>query len=492
MRLRNLTAIPIAVVVLPALVSSAGASAKPAFKPRSLAGGCRIGLHVAPRRIAAGDGVLAYGRLVCQHHADAGQTVSLFEHTFGTAGYTAVGSATTDPGGFYELPVSGLQSNSSFYAAAGGATSTQRQVRVEALVTLNGPPPGSQLLTGRPNKVKFTGSVSPADEGAEVILQRQNAITGNEWRWIGRGVVGPGGNFTIEHTFIVPGDANIRVRVRSQGRNVPSSSNELTYEISQAQNPRLMINASPNPILYGQTVTISGFAPGLANQPVTLFSRVRHQHGFAPVTETTTNTQGEYTFPAQSPSTSTFYRVVAKNSSCTGHKGACAGALIRSAVLFEGVKDILTASVSPSGPVQAGQALTFSGTVTPEQTGHIIYLERQNASGNGFHVVKVSLIGAGSSYSLTYTIYTPGTSVFRVRIPGGPNDEGAVSQPFTIQVTPAPAAALKTEAPGNTSLPSEGSERSGEERETGEENEIHVPKGEGSAGGPRHRGRHGR
>ena len=39
------------------------------------------------------------------------------------------------------------------------------------------------------------------------------------------------------HTFVVPGDANIRVLVRSQRRNAPSPSNVLTYEISQAQNP---------------------------------------------------------------------------------------------------------------------------------------------------------------------------------------------------------------------------------------------------------------
>jgi hypothetical protein len=43
-----------------------------------------------------------------------------------------------------------------------------------------------------------------------------------------------------------------------------------------------------------------------------------------------------------------------------------------------------------------------------------------------------------------------------VRVPGGPENEGAVSTPFTIQVTPASAAALMPEAPGNSSLPAEG------------------------------------
>jgi len=41
-------------------------------------------------------------------------------------------------------------------------------------------------------------------------------------------------------------------------------------------------------------------------------------------------------------------------------------------------------------------------------------------------------------------------------IPGGPENEGAASPPFTIAVTPAPAAALGPEAPDNSTLPSEG------------------------------------
>ncbi len=51
---------------------------------------------------------------------------------------------------------------------------------------------------------------------------------------------------------------------------------------------------------------------------------------------------------------------------------------------------------------------------------------------------------------------TAGTKVFRVSIPGGPDNGGASSPPFTVTVTPAPLAALMPEAPGNTSRPSEG------------------------------------
>ena len=213
------------------------------------------------------------------------------------------------------------------------------------------------------------------------------------------------------------------------------------YEISQAENPNFTIEASADPIPYGQSVTISGTAAGLVKGPVTLLAHTARQHGFAPVAEISTDGSGNYTFLPQSPVNSTYYKVKGGGKS--------------SAVLYEGVKDVLTAEVSPS-TIQAGQALTFSGTVAPDHSGHIIYLERQNASGTGFHVVKVGFVASGSTYSLVHRVYDAGTKVFRVKIPGGPENEGAASAPFTIVVNPAPLDTLVPEAPGNSSQPAVG------------------------------------
>jgi hypothetical protein len=347
-----------------------------------------------------------------------------------------------------------------------------KRIRVAAQVTLSGPAAGTQLLTGHPNAVTFTGTVNPADGGARVILQRQNAATGGEWRRIDRGVVSAGGTFSIEHTFIVPGDANIRALVRSQGRNIPTASNELEYEISQAQNPALTINASADPISFGQSVTITGTLANGANRPVQLLARTRLQQGFTPIALVTPDAGGNYVFPAQSPVNSTFYEVqvyeVHTASPCmaTPHvRAPCSGPLT-SAVLYEGVKDLLSAQVSAT-TVQAGSTLSFTGTVAPSHPGHIIYLERQNASNGGFHVVQVGLVNADSTYAIAHKVYDAGTKVFRVRIPGGPENEGAVSQPFTIVVTPGPASALMPEAPGNSTLPAEGSEAPGENGKEG-------------------------
>jgi hypothetical protein len=434
-----------------------------------------VSIEVAPREITAGDPVVIFGRLNCRDSAvQAGQTVRLYHHLSGVpgSGVTYVQSTTTDSRGFYEFARADgvVETNRSWYVRAHDAQSARKSIKVAAQVTVAGPAEGTQLLTGPANKVTFTGTVSPADVGARVILQRQNAATGSEWRRIDRGQVLAGGSFSIVHRFLVPGDANIRVLVHSQRRNIPSSSNVLEYEISQAQDPRLTINASLDPIAFGQSVTISGVLAGGPDHPLTLLARTASQRGFAPVAQAETDASGNYSFAPQTPVNSTFYRVDAGPLCAAAPPNARACESLRrepdltSAVLYEGVKNVLTAQVSAS-TVQAGQQLTFSGSVAPNHGGHIIYLERQNASDSGFHVVEVVSIGSGSAYSIVHTVYDPGTKVFRVRVPGGPENGGAVSAPFTIQVTPAPASALMPEAPGNSSLPAEG-QTEGSEAET--------------------------
>ena len=110
---------------------------------------------------------------------------------------------------------------------------------------------------------------------------------------------------------------------------------------------------------------------------------------------------------------------------------------MKSAVLFVGVKYVLTANVSAT-TVQAGQPLTFSGTVTPAYVGKAVYLERQNQVGTGFHVVDVGSVAPGGTYSITDEVFGTGMDVFRVKVPGDPSNQSQASQLFTITVTPAP------------------------------------------------------
>lgn len=407
-------------------------------------GRCRIGIQVAPQQITAGEPIVVFGRLRCAGRSgEAGQRVALYQHLRSQRGFSYVQSVTTGVGGYYEISGAGglVETNRSFYVFSDGAFSRVRHVRVGAQVTLSGPAEGSQLLTGKDNKVTFTGVVRPADVGARVVLQRQDAENGQSWHRIDSARVGAGGAFSIPHVFIVPGDASIRVLVRSDGRNVPSTSNVLGYEISQAQNDALTIEASADPIVIGQTLSIKGKLVGApAGTPLQLFAHTRHGQ-IAAIAETTTGAGGEYSFAPQSPLYSTFYEVKGGGET--------------SATLFEGVHDLLSAQASATS-VQQGQPVVFSGSVSPQHPGHVIYLEQMNASGDGFHVIEVGFLGAGSTYELRHVFYVTGTRMVRIYIPGGPENEGAASQTFAIQVTPAPVHALGPERNGNGSEPPEG------------------------------------
>lgn len=400
-------------------------------------------MQVAPHHITAGEPIVIFGRLRCAGGGEAGQTVQLFHRVAAQQGFSYVQSVTTGTGGYYEFARADgvVETNREFFVVSDGRRSDAQRVRVSAQVSLSDPAEGSQLLTGKPNEVTFTGTVQPADVGALVVLQRQNAENGQSWHDIGNTTVAAGGAFTLPHVFIVPGDANIRVLVRSEGRNVPSASNVIAYEVSQAQNSALSIEASADPIIVGQAVTMKGKLAGAATgTPVELLAHTRYGR-FAPVAEASTNAAGEYSLPPQSPLRSTFYEVK--------------GAGQTSAVLFEGVHDTITAEPSATS-VSQGQPLQVSGAVSPQHVRHVVYLEAQNASGGGFHVIEVGFLGASSTYTLQHRFYVVGSRTLRVYIPGGPENEGAVSQTFNVQVTAAPVPALSPEPTGNTSEPPEG------------------------------------
>jgi hypothetical protein len=130
-----------------------------------------------------------------------------------------------------------------------------------------------------------------------------------------------------------------------------------------------------------------------------------------------------------------------------------------SAILFEGVKYTLTAA-STASSLQDGQTLSFSGTVTPYRAGHEIYLERQNGAGTGgFHVVAVAMPqaaepGQPASYTISHVVFGLGKQVYRVKVPGDPDNQGVASAPFTVEVTSAPPGSLQPGA--QTPLPGEG------------------------------------
>jgi len=398
-------------------------------------GKCHLSLQAASPRITAGETVTLLGQLVCPGgRSAANEPVTVYQHQRGGApGLSEVGTATTEADGSYQFTPAAFETNTSFYVRSLGSQGAHTLVRVAPEVTITGPAAGVQLSTrgghsvaGGRNRFTFTGTVSPKAAGAGVALQREYAATGEQWRTIALGRVGPEGNYSITHSFRSPGEVSVRVVVHPVGPNVAAVSAPLSYDISQAQNPQLTIQASADPVSSGQSVTITGVAAGAANRPVTLLARTRGQ-AFVAVAKAITDGSGAYTF-TESPLHSTFYRVIDASTASTD--------------LFAGSKYVLTAGVSPSTEkagkllTQPGEQLTFSGTLVPAHTGQVVYLERENPSGIGFAVVDVGTVDAASSYSIVHTFSTVATCVMRIRVPANSQNQGSTSGPFTILVTP--------------------------------------------------------
>jgi hypothetical protein len=441
-----------AAAALSALAPAASASpSKPARSHGALASGCIVSLTAEPYVVTSGEAAQLFGRLRCVGASTSGQTVTVYARAVGGE-FATLGTASTGPGGFYSILAPKLTSDTTFYASAAGARSLDKLVRVAPVLTFAGPgetavhgPEGAALLTGVRHRATFTGTVSPADAGALAVLQRENATTSGfsffeEWEPIQAATVGPNGSYSITHIFVLPGAANLRVLVRPRGRlDVRGISNALSYEISQPQNTAVTLDASVNPVADGQDVKLTGKVAGASDAPVTLTAHTDGNDPFAAIATSTTNAAGEFTF-TESPTTSTYYQAQSGSAQST--------------VQFEGVSYLLTAAVSAE-TVHSGEAVTFSGTVSPIHAGHPVYVERQNAGPRGgFHVVDVGAVSPTGTYSIADYLFGFGTGVYRVAIPADFANAASVSRTFSINVT-APMPSLSEPAPQAT-LPKEG------------------------------------
>jgi hypothetical protein len=335
--------------------------------------GCQVEIsEVTPNRLAEGETTTVVGSLTCAEPADAGeQTVTIHQHTAGTRGYSVAGTATLEASGAFHFTTAALQADSSFYASCDGTRSQRLAVKVGPLVTIAEEPAATppsiasrRLGThaGVPTAATFTGTVTPVEAGARVVLQSARANGREHWHRIGVGEVAADGTYAITYSFSRAGVWDIRTVIHGRGFRA-SASEPLAFEVAPQ---------SPTP--------------------------------------------GGHHTPAVTPPA--------------------------------GVTPVLSAQVSATS-VHVGEALTFSGTLTPAQAGQMVYLERQVGAGVSFHVVKVGVVSTESTFSIELTSLQVGTQVFRVKFSGTAGSQGATSQPFTIQVTVASGGGeLSAPAPG--------------------------------------------
>ncbi len=209
---------------------------------------CDLSLQATASLIAPASPLGFTGSLSCPEDASTagqtvtpGQTVTLYQKIARTPGFEAVASTGLEADGAFQFLLTGPEHNSVFYVRSGGAKSARARVAITGpRVVIDAPAGGAQLLLGTRHAantaeavteaVTFTGTVTPADPGATVTLQRE--YRPGKWHRIGIGRVDEEGGFSIPHIFHRPGAANIRVVVHLGRLYANSISPPVTYQIS--------------------------------------------------------------------------------------------------------------------------------------------------------------------------------------------------------------------------------------------------------------------
>jgi hypothetical protein len=346
------------------------------------------------------------------------------------------------PNGFYEFTRAEdvVESNRSWFVTApalpGNIHSRTVHEKVAALVSLTASTPATANGYDTNHPILFTGHVDPNHAFQRVALQVQTGATGDEWKTIKSGILGPGSNYAIRYRFRIPGAYEVRALFPGDNRNIPGQSDPVSITVQQTQVPDFTINTSAPLIDYGQPATVSGvlYLPGTTtpdpNVSVTLWGHTDGQDFHTIGLPFVTGTDGSYHFTVM-PGNNTAYQVRTTFRPPPTRD---------SAVLFEGVRDVV--SINPPATTSVvGGTVTFTGSVSPDKAGHVIYLQRLGVDGD-WHIVAVGFVKFNSTYQFGWTFGNPGTKEFRVRVPGGPENLGGNSVAVTINVTLPPVTSL--------------------------------------------------
>jgi len=393
-------------------------------------------IHAVPPSINAGDEVDIIGRLTGP--GAGGQTVRLWHRINPNGHFTPLGTRTTDSAGRYEFTRADgiVDSNRSWFVAGPGATHSKVvHERVAALVSIDPDPASGGVVPAETRQpVTFSGHVTP-DHSGQIVKLQVSLDQGDNWRTIKTDPLGAGSNYSIAEAWRTDGPREVRVILPPDARNTRGISDTVTVQVQQRQVTGFSIQSSDQLIPYNSQATISGVVdqPGGStpdpSASVSLYAHMPHGGPYKVVQTTTTGSDGGYTFTVQ-PSTNEWY--VAKLTFTPR---------IHSAALFQGVQDL----VSMTGPSSAtvDQHVDFTGTVTPDKSGHVIYLQKLGAD-NQWNTVEVRTVSSASTFSFGWTFGAAGTRQFRARILGGPVDIGGASSPVSVTVTDPSLGSLPT------------------------------------------------
>jgi hypothetical protein len=422
------------ITVLACALSALACAAAPSFAGAAPVHNRGLTIHAVPQHIIAGEAVLIYGQLKGPDHAN--QVIRLYHRINPRPQFTLIGITRTNANGQYEFTRQEgiVETNRSWFVRGPGFTHSRTvHERVDALVSLAAS--SATGLTRHP--IVFSGHVTPDHAGGVVALQQQKGST-DEWSTVKTARIGPGSNYTISHAWRVPGAHNVRVKFRGDTRNTPAASDVQSVVIQQTEVPDFTIQTSDPIVPNGQSVTISGVldSPGTTtpepSTSVSLFAKLPRSGGpYRELNTTTTDPDGTFSFANVQSSTNELYQV---RTTFAPRR--------HTAVLFQGVQDVVTMTPSSSTSTVNGH-ITFSGSVSPDKGGHVIYLQKLGKDGD-WHTVEARFVNNASTYQFGWTFGTAGAKEFRARILGGPVNIGAASAPVTIVVSQPPLSTLPT------------------------------------------------
>ena len=423
------------ITVLACALSALASAAAPSLAGAAPLHNRGLSIHAVPQHIIAGEAVLIFGQLKGPDHGN--QVITLFHRINPNPGFTVIGTTRTNANGQYEFTRQEgiVDTNREWFARGPGATHSRTvHERVDALVSLAASSAGG--LTRHP--IVFSGHVTPDHSGGVVALQQQKGSS-DDWTTIKTARIGPGSNYTISHAWRVPGAYDVRVKFRGDARNTPAVSDIASVVIEQTEVPGFTINTS-DPIVHQRSgrhhlrrAGLAGLDDAVSRAPcVSLFEKVPQSGGpYRELMTTTTGADGSYSFANVASSTNELY-LVRTTFAPRRH----------SAVLFEGVQDVVTMS-SSSGTSTVDGHVVFTGSVSPDKAGHAIYLQKLGKDGD-WHTVEVRFVNSASTFQFGWTFGTMGTKEFRARITGGPANVGGASAPVTIVVSQPPLSTLPT------------------------------------------------
>jgi len=206
------------------------------------------------------------------------------------------------------------------------------------------------------------------------------------------------------------------------------------------QNHHLTIAATPNPIAAGDGVLVYGQLRGsdISGQAITLYQHaIESSHGYTVVGTTTTNSFGfyEFTEPQGTVVNDTDWFVRGPDGS-------------HSRTVHERVQALVTLNASSTSSDTA-HPIVFTGTVTPNHAGGLVFLQAQRGSSDDWRTLKSGRLDGSSNYSIPFRWRRPGERDVRVVFRSDRRNLRGVSDPVTVDIQQAqvPGFTINSSAP---------------------------------------------